>query len=250
MASGNGLIYQATDEHSTDAALYPTEDLWCINATTGTTVWCCQGIDSGEILADGSLVTYDYSDGYVYCFGQGLTATTVAATAGSGNVITIQGTVTDQSPGQTCLGIPATGTPAVSDASMNQWMAYLYQQQPEPMNATGVPVTLTYTDPNNNTYTMGTTTSDLTGHFAYEFTPAIPGSYTVTATFCGSNSYYSSSDETSFTYAPLVAAATTAPTVTPTSVADMYFVPAIAGLFVLIIIVLAVVVIQMLRKRP
>jgi hypothetical protein len=248
MIAGNGLIYQATDEHSLNAALYPTEDLWCINATTGKAVWYCQGVDSGEILADGRLVSYDYCDGYVYCWGPGLTATTVTASAGSGNVVTIQGTVTDQSPGQTCLGIPAAGTPAVSDASMDQWTAYLYQQQAEPMNATGVPVALTYTDPNNNTYAMGTTATDLTGHYAYKFNPTIPGLYTVTATFAGSNSYYSSSEETSFTYAS--PAATAAPTVTPTSVADMYFVPAIAGIIILIVIVLIVVVLLMLRKRP
>ena len=43
---------------------------------------------------------------------------------------------------------------------------------------------------------------------------------------------------------------TPAPTDVPVqSVADMYFVPAIAGLFVLVIIVLVLVVLMMLRKR-
>ena len=144
---------------------------------------------------------------------QGPTATTVSANPGLGNsAITIQGTVTDQSPGMTTLGIPAKGTPAISDASMTQWMEYLYMQYPEPTNATGVPVTLTYTDPNNNTYTMGTTTSDINGHYSYDFTPTIPGLYQVTATFCGSNSYYTSSAAAAFTYAPT---ATVAPTASP-----------------------------------
>ena len=44
--------------------------------------------------------------------------------------------------------------------------------------------------------------------------------------------------------------ATAAPTPIPASVADTYFIPAIAGLFVLIIIVLIVVVLLMLRKKP
>ena len=108
----------------------------------------------------------------------------------------IQGTVTDQSPGQTCLGIPAAGTPAISDASMSDWMAYLYMQQPKPTNATGVPVTLSVFDPNNNTYAIGTTTSDVNGHFGLMWTPPVPGYYTITATFAGSNSYYGSTAET------------------------------------------------------
>ena len=59
-----------------------------------------------------------------------------------GSPVTIRGTVSDQSAGQTCLGIPAKGSPAISDASMSSWMEYLYQQKPQPANATGVPVTL------------------------------------------------------------------------------------------------------------
>ena len=115
LIAGNGLIYQATDEHSTNAALYPTENLWCINATTGNTVWYCQGIDSGEILADGRLVSYDYSDGYVYCWGQGLTATTIAATPAinSNTQVLITGTVTDQSARPNMPRDTRKGTPAI-----------------------------------------------------------------------------------------------------------------------------------------
>jgi hypothetical protein len=127
-------------------------------------------------------------------------------------------------------------------------MEYLYQQQPEPTTATGVPVTLSYTDPNGNTYSMGTTTSDITGHYSYAFTPTIPGKYTITATFGGTNSYFSSTAETPYLFDK--PATTAAPTATPTSVADMYFVPAIAGLFVLIIVGLIVLALLMLRKRP
>lgn len=45
-------------------------------------------------------------------------------------------------------------------------------------------------------------------------------------------------------------AATPAPTAMPTSIAGMYFVPVIAGLLVLVIVVLALTVILMMRKRP
>ena len=47
------------------------------------------------------------------------------------------------------------------------------------------------------------------------------------------------------------AAATPAPTeAIIQSAADMYFIPAIAGLFVLVIVLLVLVVLGMLRKRP
>ena len=108
----------------------------------------------------------------------------------------IQGTVTDQSPGQTCLGIPAAGTPAISDDSMSDWMAYLYMQQPKPTDATGVPVTLTAIDPNGTPIDIGTVTSDMNGHFGSMWTPPVPGDYTITATFAGSNTYFGSSTET------------------------------------------------------
>ena len=48
------------------------------------------------------------------------------------------------------------GVPCASDASMPTWMDYVYQQQPEPTNFTGVAVTLTAIDPNHNFITLGT----------------------------------------------------------------------------------------------
>jgi hypothetical protein len=129
-------------------------------------------------------------------------------------------------------------------------MAYLYMQQPKPTNATGVTVTLTAIDSNGNLITLGQATSDDTGKYAFPWTtPTVPGLYKVTATFSGTNSYYSSSAETDFivTSGPT---STVAPTAIPTSAADMYFIPAIAGLFILIIVGLVVLALLMLRKRP
>ncbi len=141
------------------------------------------------------------------------------------------------------------GVPCVSDESMTGWMEYVYKQHPCPSNATGVPVTLSVIDSNGNYRPIGQTTTDASGCFSYQWTPDIPGKYTVIAKFAGSESYYPSSAETAL-YAG-AQSATSAPTASPaTSVADTYFVPAIAGLFVLIIIVLAVVMVLMLRKRP
>jgi hypothetical protein len=128
-------------------------------------------------------------------------------------------------------------------------MESVYMQQPMPTNATGVPVTLSVIDSNGNYRQIGTTTTNAMGTYGFTWTPDITGNYTVIATFAGSGSYYGSSAQTYF-YASSPPA-TPAPTATPaTSVADTYFVPAIAGLFVLIIIVLALVILGMLRKRP
>ena len=160
----------------------------------------------------------------------------------------ITGSVTDQSQGQTCLGIPAKGTPAISDDSQTAWMEYLYMQQQKPANATGVPVKISVLDSNGNSRQIGSTTSDANGMFNFVWTPDITGSFTATASFDGSNAYYPSNAETSF-YA--IASTTPIPTTAPIqSVADTYFIPAIVGLFVLIIIVLALVVLSILRKRP
>jgi hypothetical protein len=85
--------------------------------------------------------------------------------------------------------------------------------------------------------------------YTLTWTPDISGNFTVVATFHGTNGYFPSYSETSFTVAQ--PHATTAPAATPApSTADLYFVPAIAGLFVLIIIVGIVLAVLMLRKRP
>jgi hypothetical protein len=227
-----------------------------LNATTGQLVWDNLGFDvTGTEITYGILTTYNAYDGQIYGYGQGPSKTTVTAVnpvAATSTPVVISGTVTDVSAGASQEAVAANfpnGLPCVSDASMTQWMEYVYEQQPRPTNATGVPVTLTAVDPNGNTVTLGKTTSDASGFYTLTYTPTIAGNYTVIATFGGTGAYYGSYAESSFiaTNPP----ATTAPTATPTaSVADTYFVPAIVGLFVLIIIVLALVVILMFRKRP
>ena len=201
---------------------------------------------------DGYLLAFNAYDNQLYCFNKGQTATTVTTEPyiNDESRALIKGTITDQSPGQTCLGIPTAGTPAISDTSMSAWMEYLYMQQPEPLDATGVPVNLSVIDPNNNTYTIGTTTSDRTGQYSYAFTPQVPGIYKIIATFAGSDSYYSSTAQTTFAFEQ-PATTNTGPTALPQqSAADLYFVPAIAGLFIFVAIIGAVIIMLMLRKRP
>ncbi len=254
----NGVIYMYSSEHSPTKPLWRGSEIRCINVTNGQLIWAVQDFvtQSGATtlaIADGNMISGNLYDNMVYCYGKGPSATTVTATPGGtiGNPVTIQGSVTDQSPGALGVNSLSTkGTPAISDASMQQWMEYLYMQQPKPTDATGVPVSITLIDPNGNTINLPAVTSDASGHYslAYNTASAVPGTYTAIATFAGSNSYGSSSSEYSFTLTAPVT--TAAPTATPTSVADVYFVPAIVGLFVLIIVVLALVVLSMLRKRP
>ena len=121
-------------------------------------------------------------------------------------------------------------------------------QKPKPTNATGVPVVLSVVDANGNYRDIGTTTTDLDGFYSFTWTPDIEGKYTVYASFAGSESYWPSHAVTAFAVDP--AASTPAPTQpAQPSMADQYFIPATAGLFIFVAII-GVVIILMLRKRP
>ena len=127
-------------------------------------------------------------------------------------------------------------------------MEYVYMQKPRPTNTTGVQVVLSVVDANGNYRDIGTTTSN-DGFYAFTWKPDIAGQYTVYASFGGSESYWSSHALTAFAVDP--AHPTLAPTEAPIqSAADMYFVPAIAGIIVVIIIGFALIAILLLRKRP
>ena len=127
-------------------------------------------------------------------------------------------------------------------------MGYVYQQKPCPTSFTGVEVTINVLDANNNYRAIGTTTTDAYGVYSLSWLPDIAGDYRVIATFAGSNGYWPSSAETSFTVSEAEPTATPVATPAP-SAADLYFVPAIAGLFVAIIVV-GLLTILMLIKRP
>jgi hypothetical protein len=193
------------------------------------------------------MVWFNGYDDQIYAYGKGLSATTVTASpkiSVRGDSVLVEGTVTDQSPGQTCMGIPAAGTPAIADDSMSAWMEYLYQQQPMPTNATGVEVTLDTIDPNGNFVHIDTVTSDTSGMFKKMWTPEVPGEYTVIATFAGSESYYSSYVETAIGVQEAAAATPTpAPTVLPPY--ESYTI----GAAVAVIIAVAIVGILLLRKQ-
>jgi hypothetical protein len=227
-----------------------------LNITNGKVVWSIDAFDvtSAPAISDGVMTTLNAYDNQIYTWGKGPTAMTVTAPdvgVTTATPITIRGTIIDKSAG-TQQQAPAAnfpyGVPAVSDDSQTAWMEYVYMQQPCPTNATGVPVSINVLDSNGNYRQIGSTTSDASGMFTFTWTPDISGEYSVTAIFAGSEAYYSSSAETSF-FASEAPTATPAPTQAPQSMADQYFVPAIAGLFVAIVVV-GLLIILVLRKRP
>ena len=199
----------------------------------------------------------DAFDQQLYCIGKGPSATTVSAPQTDialGQSVMITGTVTDQSPSGRhneagSLDFTLKGTPAIGDSSMDAWMEYKYHQQALPSNAIGVPISLDTVDPNGNFVHIGNVTSDITGAYGHNWTPEIPGTYQIIATFAGSASYGPSSAKT---YMGVVEGqATPAPTAAPltmdavnTAVMTYTLVAAIA-----IIIAIAIATLLMLRKR-
>ena len=253
VADGKVIINQG---HTYNPPMFRGAHAVAINATTGETVWkilsFCHSNSPVVGAADGVLLLPNSYDNQIYAYGKGKSAMTVEAPEAAlteGQSLIIHGTVTDQSPGQTCLGIPAKGTPAISDASMEEWMEYLYEQQPMPTNATGVPITISVLDSNDNYRQIGTTTSDANGVFIFQWTPDISGKFIVYSSFAGSESYYPSSAETGFAVYTL--AATSAPTSTAVTglatTSDLMYIG--VAIIVVIIIIGAVLALLMMRKR-
>jgi len=253
----NTLVY-ISEGHEYSPPLFHGALQLCLNMTTGALVWDNLGFDdTAGAIAYGIFTTYNAYDGQIYAYGQGPSKTTIEAplTAQSvGTALVIEGTVTDVSAGASQEAVAANfpnGLPCVSDASMTQFMEYVYEQQPEPTNTTGVPVTLTAIDPNGNLVTLGTTTSDASGSYSFTWTPpAVPGNYAITATFAGTGAYYGSYAET---HVYVGSAATPAPpTATPLSQAttQSYVLGIGIAIIVIIIVGIAVLAMLMLRKKP
>jgi hypothetical protein len=258
LSIADGKIYAAVGEHTPENPFWQGAAMYCVNASTGDEIYQISGWwNQYPEIADGYAVSENCLNGEITCFGKGQTVTTVTAPNTQvtlGQSIVISGTVMDDSPGLMDYAgnhlWKADSTPAIGDAYMTQWMQYLYDQKPEPTNATGVPVTLTETDVNHNTYTIGTTTSDISGTYAFDWAPPISGNYTIVATFGGSHSYYGSCAETHIYVSP--APATPAPTVAlPTGLASTASLElGIAAVIIVMIVCVAVLTVLMLRKRP
>ena len=207
-AIADGKVYVFTSEHSPNVPPYKGSRVRCIDAYTGEELWTVLGwgsVGTGNsasfAVADGYMVYLNTYDMQVYCFGKGPSATTIEAPLASiakGQSLIIQGTVNDISSGaKTKIASGQfTSVPAVSDASIGQWMEYIYMQKPCPTTTTGVQVKLTATDQNGQTTDIATVTSDPSGLYYYKWAPSAEGTYKITATFAGSNSYWGSSATT------------------------------------------------------
>jgi outer membrane protein assembly factor BamB len=253
----SGKYYSGYFEHSPNQPLPRGAPFFCLDLETGELVWSLYTAATSyrltALIGDGIIALFNVYDNRFYGIGKGPSATTVSiqndiTTIGSS--VLVKGMVTDVSPGTKDAGLTMrfpNGVPAVSDKNMSEWMQYVYMQFPRPKDVTGVEVVVSVFDSNNNFYEVGRATSDASGFFSCEFTPEVPGKYTVFANFEGSEAYYGSFAETAISVkeAP---AATPAPTPEPASAAELYFVPATAGIIVAIALVGAIVVL-MLRKR-
>jgi hypothetical protein len=260
-AIGDGKIYAFNNEHSPNAPLYKGESVFIINATDGTEIskmlgWAGQSGGPGSstsILADGFFVYYNYYDNSIYCMGKGPSQTTVSASpkvSVFGSSVLIEGTVNDISAGtnqkEQAARFPS-GVPAVSDASVSDWMEYVYMQQARPANTTGVPVQIFVVDANGNYRSIGTTTSDATGFYSLQWNPDIEGKYTVYAQFMGTESYWPSSATTSFAV-DAAPEPTATPTQQPATMVEQYFLPSVAAI-IIAIMVIGVIIILVVRKK-
>jgi hypothetical protein len=258
-AIGNDVVYLVTSEHTIEMPPFKGAMTRAVNATTGQEIWTLSSYvteftTTSFAAADGFATWFNSYDNSIYSVGRGPSALTVQAPGTGielGRSLVISGNVIDTSAGtkqpEQIARFP-NGVPVSSDVSMTEWMGYVYQQKPLPSNFTGVQVSLDVVDANGNYRNIGTAQTDASGTFTYHWKPDIEGAYTLIATFHGTNGYWPSYAETGF--AVDAAAATPAPTTAqqPT-VADQYFIPAIAGLFVLVIIVLVLLAVLLLRKR-
>ncbi len=258
----DGKIYIGTLEHSAEQPIPRGAPYICVNATDGTEIWRVNGMyretrwGGNGVMGDSIIATMDTYDQRIYAIGKGPTALTIDASpkvSTEGNSVLIEGMVTDTSPGTKEYALTARfpdGVPAVSDASQSQWMLYVYKQFELPSNATGVTVSLNVIDANGNYRNIGTTTSDTMGAYSFSWIPDIAGKYSVFATFAGSKAYFGSSAESAFVVDAIHDHPTVAPTATPASMADQYFLPLSIGMILAIVIIGAILALLLLRKRP
>jgi outer membrane protein assembly factor BamB len=259
-AIGSDTIYLVTTEHTITDPIYKGALARAVNATTGQEIWTLSDY-TGEFtvgsyaIADGYSTFFNGYDNQIYCVGRGPSQTTVSAgpeVTTLGSNIVIQGSVTDISAGtkqtQQAADFP-NGVPVSSDASMKDWMGYVYQQKPLPTNFTGVPVQISVTDSNGNTRTIGTTTTASNGKYSLVWTPDIAGNYTVYASFAGTNGYWPSSDTTAFN---VISAPPTTPSATTTvnSQPTQTYILGIGIAIIIVIIIVGAATILVLRKRP
>jgi hypothetical protein len=254
-------IYFGHLEHSPIDPMPRGAPFFCLNATTGEVIWRVDGMyrQSGwggqPLVGSGIILTQDTYDQETWCIGKGPTATTVTApdvAVPNGGTAIIRGTVMDISPGCSDVRVQLrfpNGVPAVSEADMSEWMLYVYKQFNRPADAVGVDVVLSVLDSNGAVADTATVTTDAYGFFSYNFAAESAGEYSVKASFAGSNSYYGSFAVSSpFNVATAAPPAPSGTESAPVSLADTYFVPAVTGIIVALVVVGALLVILLLKR--
>lgn len=257
----DGKIYLGNLEHSPVNPIPRGGPFVCLDVATGAEVFRVDGMfrqtlwGGLAIIGDSIIATQDTYDCRIYAIGKGPTATTVSAPNSGvklGDSIVLSGTVTDISPGTMDYALKArfpNGVPAVSDTSMSEWMLYVYKQFERPMSATGVNVTLSVIDANNNFREIGTTTSTADGFFTYNWKPDIEGPYTVYANFNGTASYYSSYAVSSFVVDSAPTPTQNAETIGNNNDAVLAVTYAAIAIIVAIIVV-GVAIVLLIKRRP
>ena len=255
MTVADGKIYVQTGDTHGDP-IFRGAQLYCVNATTGAPIWNINTFGESTIpISDGILVVDNGYDNQIYAYGMGPSKTTVTAPdvgVTTATPITITGTVMDISTGSQEKAVAANfpnGLPCISDDSMTHFMEAVYMQQPMPTNVTGVPVTISVTDSNHNHYDIGTATTNANGFYSLTWTPIVPGNFTVTAIFAGTQSYYGSSANAAFY------ASAPSPTASPypspvTGLASTGSLELGIAAVIVVIVIIGAVIILTLRKRP
>jgi hypothetical protein len=200
----DGKIYYGHSEHSPVDPKPRGAPFVCLNITNGEEIWRIDGAfrvtDWGglSVIGDSIIATYNSYDQRVYAIGKGPSAITVETPLTSipkGQSFTIEGRITDISPGTGSSAIAMrfpNGVPAVSDASMSEWMKYMYMQFPMPTDVSGVEVILEAVDPTGHYFVIDKVMSDGAGMFKKMWKPETEGEYTIIARFAGSKSYWPS----------------------------------------------------------
>lgn len=246
----DGKMYAYNTEHSATVPITRGWKFHCINATTGEKIWAVaipgasskHTTDIGPIH-DGYVQLFS-SDGYMYWFGKGKSATTVTAPDTSiplGTALTIKGSILDQSPAQ-------PNTPCVSTDSIAAMMEHIHIQRALPDNITGVKVDLTAIASDGSVTSIGsTTTNGYYGTFNLAWTPPKEDTYQIIASFAGDASYGSSSAATGVTVGSAPQQQTQVEPTAPTDITPLYYI--VAGGVVAVIIAVALATVLILRKK-
>jgi hypothetical protein len=253
----DGKICLSYGEHSPIIPTGRGAPMVVLNATTGEEIWTLSWFNNWwgghVIIGDSIMAGLNGYDGRIYSIGKGPSSTTISAptkVSAEGDSVLVEGTVMDIAPGTDEYALTARfpqGVPAVCDDNMTAWMEYVYMQYARPTDVMGVDVTISVLDPNGNVYDVGTATSDASGNFVLDFTPPVPGLYTVYATFEGSGAYWPSTAQT-YLKVEQAPAATAEPTPTPAPMTDSYVLGLGIGAIVAIVAI-GLVLVLMLRKR-